>query len=223
MTMTLNQFIEKVRWSPNGGLDSAANYMGPDLSAWCRGPSRSRDSEILEESNFEAALERLGGEREGIVEVHRFGHWACGWFESIMVNPKRKTVIKILKEIHDDLESYPVLDESDYSEREYKYFSDFAEDAEAELAKALVLHLGLPEELSSDKEMLEVAYQLNMECQFYYGSDSCINVYDRREPDLNDWDRVLNCLKQVGYGDYNRNSIGVYLCVAFGLNDGGAQ
>jgi hypothetical protein len=60
-------------------------------------------------------LEILGGESE-TVEVHRFGHWGPGWFEIILVHPDRETEID---ELEGSLENYPVLDDEDYSRREY--------------------------------------------------------------------------------------------------------
>lgn len=202
--MSLKQFITKTRWTGEGGLDSRANYSGPDLSEWCQGPGRSRDSEILAESNFEAALERLGGEQPGEVEVHRFGHWGCGWFETIMVNPRNLKAIRELKAIYVALEHYPVLDDSEYSEREYEYQSNFADGAKTDLANALAMHFGLEFAVGSLRAALEdVAYTLNMECQMYAGNDSCTNVYTCREPDESDLKRLAACLKQC---DFVRNT-----------------
>ena len=81
--------------------------------------SHSRDSGILEESNWETALTMLGGEST-TVQVHRFGHWACGWFELILVDPNSEQA-EIAQEITDSIESYPVLDEQDLSQREYDF------------------------------------------------------------------------------------------------------
>lgn len=50
-------------------------------------------------------------------EIHRFGHWGPGWFEIILVRPDTAAAIAA-QEMADALESYPVLDEHDYSERE---------------------------------------------------------------------------------------------------------
>lgn len=87
-----------------------------DREDWLVVPvNRNRDSGILDESNFEAALKILGGESD-TVEIHRFGHWACGWFEIILADPKHGDV---LVEMQDSLEGYPVLDEEDHSQREY--------------------------------------------------------------------------------------------------------
>lgn len=71
---------------------------------------RNRDSDILTEVNFEVALEILGGESD-TVQVHRFGHWACGWFELLLVHPSREIEAQA---IEDDIEHYPILDEDKY-------------------------------------------------------------------------------------------------------------
>ena len=60
------------------------------------------------------ALERLGGESED-VEIHRFGHWACGWWEALTVR-KGSEAEKEALEIESELESYPVLNEDHWSE-----------------------------------------------------------------------------------------------------------
>lgn len=90
-----------------------------DRQGWLVLPcSRTRDSGCLEESNFHAALEILGGEGDS-VEVHRFGHWGPGWFELILVDPSSPQV-KDAEEIESALADYPVLDDADHSEREYE-------------------------------------------------------------------------------------------------------
>jgi hypothetical protein len=72
----------------------------------------------LEESNFAAALRILGGESD-TVEVHRFGHWGPGWYEVILVHPDRAGDAE---EIEASLEDYPVLDDTDLSEREHEAY-----------------------------------------------------------------------------------------------------
>ena len=78
--------------------------------------SRTRDTGVYEESNFEAALKILGGESD-TVEVHRFGHWGPGWFEIILVHPSR---LMESEEIESSLEEYPLLDDEDISRREFE-------------------------------------------------------------------------------------------------------
>jgi hypothetical protein len=99
------------------GLDGYSNYAGtmPELQ-WLVVMVRTRDSDVLTESNWDAALERLGGESES-VEVHSFGHWACGWFEVMAVRWYTNAHAEG-SDIRDDLDSYPILDEDDFSNRE---------------------------------------------------------------------------------------------------------
>lgn len=99
------------------GLDSLANYAGsiPDPE-WLVVLTRSRDSDILTESNFECALSELGGESE-TVNVFRFGHWACGWWEALAVQSGSEEE-KIALKIKSELDDYPVLDEADFYGRE---------------------------------------------------------------------------------------------------------
>jgi len=61
----------------------------------------------------------MGGESED-VQIHRFGHWANGWFEIVLVNPDKPELVKLAQELEDSLENYPVLDENDFSEREHE-------------------------------------------------------------------------------------------------------
>lgn len=117
---TYQQFIEKVQWR------RASNYSGPDYSGYLVGPSVGRDSDILTQSNFEAALERLGGESES-VEVVQFSCWAGGWFKSILIDKNDDIACRALFGIHLDLESYPVLDEDDFYERENESLIEITE------------------------------------------------------------------------------------------------
>lgn len=95
-----------------------------DREHWLLAPvSRTRDSSELDNSNFAVALEMLGGESE-TVEVHRFGHWGPGWYEILIVDPADSERIAILDDIVRRLESYPILNESDHSNREWESFVD---------------------------------------------------------------------------------------------------
>lgn len=107
--------------------------------------SRSRDSGVLQESNFHSAVEMLGGESE-TVQVHLFNHWACGWFEIILVDPRDEEKLKIANEIEESLEDYAILDESDYSEREHEAaIEDLANNARFYLAEGYEFIDDLPE------------------------------------------------------------------------------
>lgn len=58
----------------------------PNRGEWFVVGFRSRDT-TERTTRFNYKLKRMGGESE-TVEVHRFGHWACGWFEIILKAPK---------------------------------------------------------------------------------------------------------------------------------------
>ena len=103
------------------GLDGWANYAGDtSRSSWYLAPvSRNRESDCLSLSNFDAALERLGGESDTVI-IANFGHWACGWYELILIDPADKKAVSEAESIQADMDSYPVLNEGDFSEREWE-------------------------------------------------------------------------------------------------------
>ena len=97
-------------------FDRAGAFL-PERQDWIVAPvGQTRDRGALAQSNFAAALEILGGESD-TVEVHRFGHWGPGWFEIILVHPSRANEVE---EIEDRLENYLILDEDDFSSREWE-------------------------------------------------------------------------------------------------------
>jgi hypothetical protein len=110
------QKLSKVMMQPTG-WDSADNYAGdvPEDS-WLVVMGWNRDSDILSESNRNAALKILGGESD-TVQIFRFGHWACGWIEYLCVQAGTMSETRG-ENIQDALSDYPVLDEHDFSERE---------------------------------------------------------------------------------------------------------
>lgn len=99
------------------GFDAKGAFIHDERREWLVLPViQTRDSGPLDRSNFESALEALGGESDN-VQVHRFGHWGPGWFEIIIVKPDTKEA-KTAEEIEEKLANYPVLDESHYSRLE---------------------------------------------------------------------------------------------------------
>jgi hypothetical protein len=112
------------------GLDSLSNYSGPDPAEFAHllvVLTRSRDSDCLTESNFEVALEQLGGEENENVEIHRFGHWACGWWEALVVKEGTEQH-RIAQEIDSALSDYPVLNDEHFSLKEMEHASDVWRD-----------------------------------------------------------------------------------------------
>lgn len=125
-------------------MESAAdavvgNWRAFDLFAWSRACdladakqwmvwyTSSRDGGLLEQSNEKAINERLqpfsdGDDPDLVFERH--SHWAVGYLDgfSIRVFKHDGTITSAFKEfcrIKEELDAYPVLDESDYSRREY--------------------------------------------------------------------------------------------------------
>lgn len=98
------------------GLNADTHGIGAFLVMPC---GQNRDSSALERSNFRSALKALGDESDS-VQVHRFGHWACGWFEVILVDPSDAAALQTATEIADALEGYPVVSDDDFSELEYE-------------------------------------------------------------------------------------------------------
>lgn len=96
----------------------ASNYAGEDFTGYRILLSHNRDSHTMAESNWDAAV-ALVGNLPG-VEIHRFNHWGHGWVESLLVRPDAPaSTVKACEEIESRLADYPLLDEDDYSEREY--------------------------------------------------------------------------------------------------------
>ena len=102
-----------------------AYYMGevwPDY--YSSGVGQSRDSDALERANFQAMLNKLGGEAsddetgDPLVTVVRESHWACGWVEWIAIHESNERALKIADEQNARLLNYPVLDEELYGQIE---------------------------------------------------------------------------------------------------------
>ena len=98
----------------------------PDRQNWLVLLGKNRDSSLLDKSNFDVALETLGGESDD-VEVCRFGHWLCGWIEIVIVNPESNAA-KIAGDIESRLEDSSVLDEDDWKTREYEAHCQWVEE-----------------------------------------------------------------------------------------------
>lgn len=204
--MTFNDYLEEMRpelfenvMSSGNGLDGWSNYMGHDWSGWFCGPAVNRDSDTLDRSNWEVSKDLLP-EVEGLVEIRSVNHWACGWFEQIMVKaaPENIEAIKTLYDIKCALEQYPVLDESHFSELEHSEYSDYAEQTKQEVADSLLFLAGLDDgsihwtkdstELSPElkalregleSEALELGYYLQLLHQESCGPGSCLDKVSR--------------------------------------------
>ena len=94
------------------------NYFGDEWYDYYVGLSRHRDSDTLTESNFITFLQRLGGESKTVFIV-RESHWAVGWIEWIAIHKDDKEALGLAEVMFDDINDYPVLDDDDFSQREW--------------------------------------------------------------------------------------------------------
>lgn len=156
----------------------------PDNQDWLVVPTaRNRDSGELDQSNFDAALKALGGEGEN-VEVHRFGHWGPGWFEIIIVKPNTPEAT-IAEQLESSLADYPVLDESDFSNRELEAYQegwdnygrrDFIRGLKSAFGLSDLAYDALDE---ADSEQVREFFESCNTCgDYYYSEDSgvCVNI-----------------------------------------------
>ena len=111
--------FESFGWSRVGQLD--------DPESWTMVYTHHRDSRLLDQSNAAAIEDALSPFLEAddpdIIEEHH-GHWACGWIDGFAIrvfrNGEVTQAFRTYAEIVDRLDNYPVLDEEDYSRREYE-------------------------------------------------------------------------------------------------------
>jgi hypothetical protein len=110
------QYLRKWEWP--------SDYGGEDLSEFYMCLTHTRDSDLLEESNWDCILkqypETFDEETNQGIRVVRFGHWACGWFEQIMVHESDFDSLKRMDCVREALNNYLVWDDEDYSRREYE-------------------------------------------------------------------------------------------------------
>ena len=85
---------------------------------------RNRDSDLLTESNFECALQELGGESD-TVKIVRESHWAVGWVEWIAIHESDSKALGSASDMIDSLNDYPILNENDFSEREWNAAQEY--------------------------------------------------------------------------------------------------
>jgi hypothetical protein len=130
--------------------------------------SRTRDSGPLDNSNFATFLAGLGGESEQ-VEVHRFGHWGPGWYEIIIVHPEADC-LKPAYDMARSLENYSVLDDEDFSRREWdEFFESWRLWANSDFIRSLQSHYDLSDNASDAlfdvdiEELMEVWQQCSNE------------------------------------------------------------
>jgi len=116
------------------------DYIGATFYGMASVVGQSRDSGALERSNFRVALATLErsiapADLDAYMESHdgeepffatRAHHWAVGWVETLYVAlDAPASVLDAAEKILERLESYPVLDEDDFGEEEYREASEY--------------------------------------------------------------------------------------------------
>lgn len=134
-------------WNPTS-WDSRSNYF--DMSDgsydnWYVAPViLTRDASILEQSNWQAACDILKADKLKTVQIHNFGHWACGHYDLILINPRNKKAIEQGEDMERALADYPLLDEDDFYRRESEACDAAWQDwGLKELNELILEHLGL--------------------------------------------------------------------------------
>lgn len=112
-------------WAPSQHDIKGLNLA--DRQEWFVAPViHTRDSDALERSNYKVILKELEkqptsrtalNKDELDYEVHSFNHWACGFFEIILVRPGT-LCDEFAEKWEDALQEYPIADEFDYSNEE---------------------------------------------------------------------------------------------------------
>jgi hypothetical protein len=99
-----------------------------DSDRWCVVYSHHRDSGLLDQSNaaaIEKALEAfMDGEAADVIP-QRHNHWAVGWVDGYAIRVygpggQITEAFRTYCELQVRYHQYPILDESDYSQREYE-------------------------------------------------------------------------------------------------------
>lgn len=167
-------------WSPTEHDRKGLNL--PDRHDWLVLPViLTRDSGCLEQSNFDSCFSRLGGESETL-ERHEFNHWACGWFAILLLHPSRQAEGEAIEE---RLEDYLVLNEDDFSRREWEaYAESWAKHGAREFAR----------ELSTEFELSDTAEDLLAE-----SPEETITFFESLIPSGDYYDPAAGCYPRVGY------------------------
>lgn len=126
------------QWGPTGfdskGLNSERMGENPETGEpesradWLVAPvgvNRDTAPGSIERSNFEVLLAQLRAAEPGgeTWEKHGFNHWACGWFDILIVKPGSEAE-RIAQRAEDKIADYPALDEDDWSQREWEAHSE---------------------------------------------------------------------------------------------------
>jgi hypothetical protein len=108
--------------------ESGDSYMGDDLSDYYVIVSKTRDSGILEKSNWDYVIKTF--DEKDILIAH-FNHWLVGWVEQILIKEDNYLALEKADDMLDL--GVPYLDENDYYERISERAGVLAEDIKKDL------------------------------------------------------------------------------------------
>lgn len=111
------------QWKPSGFDHSIGDFSAiAHRQDWLVCPvMRTRGSDVLTRANWAAQDNALAAQAAlDEVETHTFNHWACGWYELVIVKPNTRAH-EIAAELACSLEDYGVLSDEIYAEMEYDH------------------------------------------------------------------------------------------------------
>lgn len=161
-----------------------------DSENWMLVYTHNRDSGLLDQSNaaaIEAILSELPEEDHEDFRSERHSHWGVGWVEGWAIRVyKEGKITKAFQTIHEigmRLADYPVLDESDYSNREYQ--------ATLDNIKSVAEGFDLIDDLPSD--YCEIVFSW-----FWNNNQSAVENTDDQGGYPSD-DDMEECLRELGF------------------------
>ena len=125
------------------------NYIGKTYYDYYVLLSHSRDSGLVEESNFQSALKILGGESD-TVKIIRSSHWAVGWIEMILIHESDKEAIIKGNEIEKALDNYTILDEDVFSDVVTEKKTEMHDQIKYDADHGLFAYWDLPENYTDE-------------------------------------------------------------------------
>ncbi len=93
------------------------DYWG-EYESWLVVLGRSKNSDVLERSNFDAACTSLETISTDDYTIEKEKHWLVGWVETLLVNPNNQLMVAAAEQIIESIKEYPILDETLHSQYE---------------------------------------------------------------------------------------------------------
>jgi len=166
-------------------VEGVNNYCGGNAEGYYTVYGRSRDSDLIVESNWKAIITGMpdlmkDGETyeevyERLIEldekdqppvmIWRVGHWLVGWCELLIVHESQNDMLEYGDECIDSIESYPVLDEGLWSDMEYEKIQEEWNEYECEEFKKRLVRVAYKRfrEFLNKKEVKKIVDEVDSE------------------------------------------------------------